>query len=285
MGWLKIDDGFESHPKVALLSDAAHRLWMRAACWCRSRSPSGFVPRSLLREISRNSAPVARLEKLAEELVEAKGGGLFEAGLWEPVEGGWLFHDWASYQPSKAEPMSRQEAASLAGKRSAEARRERTGTAQPIKPTRTSPERPERRSDGSSDSFDRTSPERPEPPLPLPLPLPDPEKKEARVVAVRDRFGATFETSAPDSIEFSPEHRAYAAQHRLNLEEIWLECRDKRRSVGYRCSDWAAEFAAWMRAGVRMARERGAKPGSAGSRLREPVQPNGGDWKPKEFEG
>lgn len=137
--WLKVDDEFEEHPKVKPLSDAAHRLWMRAACWCQKTGSNGFVPRAVLSSIAQNSAPLRRLEKLAEELVLARAGGVYENGLWELADGGWVFHDWAHYQPeAESKPkLTRSEAASIAGKASAKARAVAHGTSQPVRPDRT----------------------------------------------------------------------------------------------------------------------------------------------------
>lgn len=124
MSWLRIDDSFEDHPKVDSLSDAAHRLWVRAACWCRKPTNAhtfGFVPRGRLRTIAKNSASPAQLEKLAQELVDATGDGMFEHGLWEVVEGGWRFHDWADYQPEDDEERIKAKR-SEAGRKGAAAR-------------------------------------------------------------------------------------------------------------------------------------------------------------------
>ena len=109
MGWLKIDDGFEEHEKVVQLSDAAHRLWCRAACWCRkpeNARTNGFVPWRIVVDLCKGSTQRARA--LAKELVEARGEPCFrhEHGLWEPMDGGWQFHDWEQFcwreTPSKA---------------------------------------------------------------------------------------------------------------------------------------------------------------------------------------
>ena len=124
MSWLRIDDGFEDHPKVDALSDAAHRLWLRAACWCKKPSNEhtlGFVPRAQLRLIGKRSGTQAQLEKLAQELVDATAGGIFELGLWEPVEDGWRFHDWANYQPEADEERIKKKR-SDAGRKGAAAR-------------------------------------------------------------------------------------------------------------------------------------------------------------------
>lgn len=145
MSWLRIDDGFVAHGKVAPLSDAALRLWMLAACWCQKHPhTNGFVPTAMLPVIGQNRWPVRQLQKLATELVEARIAGTKEHGLWEPIDGGWLFHDWEDYQltpgpqsgpgggtPPSETPRAKSEAGRLGGLKSAESRRSKNGTAQP----------------------------------------------------------------------------------------------------------------------------------------------------------
>lgn len=132
MSWVKIDDGFEDNGKVALISDAAHRLWMRAICWSAKNENlhlGGFIPVALLEKVSGGLSKRKR-ERLAKELVEADAAGTKDCGLWEEVSNGFQIHDWHKYRPEK-EPMPRAQAASIAGKKSAEARRRKNGTAQP----------------------------------------------------------------------------------------------------------------------------------------------------------
>lgn len=95
MSWFKGDDKLHSSPKWAPMSFAARGLWAHAASWVADRRTDGNVPRSMLRAWG---AP----EELAAELVEA--------GLWEPTPDGWEFHDWLSYNPSKAELEARTKA-------------------------------------------------------------------------------------------------------------------------------------------------------------------------------
>jgi hypothetical protein len=199
MSWLRIDDRFEDHEKVEPLSDAAHRLWFRCACWCKKSENlrlGGLVPLRQVVKFCAGSERVAR--KLATELVDARGDAAFghEHGLWEPRESAWQFHDWEKYQPAQGsdpsasspnDPIQRSEAARRAGIASADARRRRDGTAQPARRTDSerTPERPERRSTERTPNglpneaptsprtaFDRTdserTPERPEPPDPDP---------------------------------------------------------------------------------------------------------------------
>ena len=111
MTWFKVDDGFNTNPKTAMLSDAATALWIRAGSWSCSQLTDGFIPRDML--------PFFR--KTEETAIE-----LVEAGLWEESEKGWNFHDWSDYQPTRAEVLElrekRREAGRRGGRRSAAAR-------------------------------------------------------------------------------------------------------------------------------------------------------------------
>lgn len=86
MTWFKVDDGFWSHPKTFALSPEAVALWVRAGSYCGKHLTDGFVPRQVL-------AILQGTEGAAVELVTA--------GLWWPVDDGWTFHDWNTYQDTK----------------------------------------------------------------------------------------------------------------------------------------------------------------------------------------
>ena len=102
MTWFKVDDSFYDHPK-ALAAGPAVALWLRAGCWCARQLTDGFVHRAVLPQVGGSPA-------MAKRLVEARAvpGG---TGLWVPVDGGWLFHDWADYQPTKVSREAMSEAA------------------------------------------------------------------------------------------------------------------------------------------------------------------------------
>lgn len=93
MTWFKVDDSFHGHPKVAELEAGKHfaeaiALWTLAGSWCAQHLTDGFVPSAQLRRlVPFNPA------KAAAELVRV--------GLWTLVEGGFQFHGWAEYQPTK----------------------------------------------------------------------------------------------------------------------------------------------------------------------------------------
>lgn len=88
MPWFKVDDALAFHMKALAAGNPALGLWVRAGSWSMQQLSDGFVPASM---------------------VTALGGGhkdakaLTQAGLWHQVDGGFQFHDWDEYQPTRAE--------------------------------------------------------------------------------------------------------------------------------------------------------------------------------------
>lgn len=115
MGWARMDDGFDDHPKVLALLDedagpAAVGLWTLCFAYANrvTRRPGktpGLVPSSLPR---RYCGPAGR--ELAALLVQV--------GLWEEHPDGWMFHDFTDYLPGAETSAKRAEA----GRRGAAAR-------------------------------------------------------------------------------------------------------------------------------------------------------------------
>lgn len=125
MGWGRMDDEFDEHPKVLALLDendeadaaAALAVWVLAFPYAhrnsrrRGRTP-GFIPTGLPR---RALGSLGR--RGAEILVKHR--------LWDVVEDGWVFHDFADYLPSEKTRQERAEA----GRKGAQARWHKNGTA------------------------------------------------------------------------------------------------------------------------------------------------------------
>jgi hypothetical protein len=84
--WFKVDDAFAMSPKRTRCSSSAIGVWVVAGSWAAQQMTDGCVPEHML-------AFLGGTPQDAAELVEA--------GLWEPTDGGWIFHDWADYQPSR----------------------------------------------------------------------------------------------------------------------------------------------------------------------------------------
>jgi hypothetical protein len=121
--WVRLDDGFDDHPKVAELfllaeddqrAHAALGLHMLALTYCGRKMTNGEVGRALPSKLRGTQAQV--------DLLVA-------ADLWEVAENpgdGWLIHDFLDYNPSREETEAARaelsQKRSEAGKRGAEAR-------------------------------------------------------------------------------------------------------------------------------------------------------------------
>lgn len=115
MAWARLDDGFGDHPKVLELIDtlnemagaAAIGLWTLGLSYAHSTMRTakipGYIPRSF---VHRARVPAA------------VGDWLYDVGLWEKADGGWIIHDFDDYLPSSELKAKRAEA----GRRGAEAR-------------------------------------------------------------------------------------------------------------------------------------------------------------------
>lgn len=87
MPWFRVDDRFWSHPKVLACPLPALGLWIRAGSWCAEQLTDGLVPRPALVMLGGRPRDAA---------------ALVEAGLWLVEGDGWRFHDWETYQPTRA---------------------------------------------------------------------------------------------------------------------------------------------------------------------------------------
>lgn len=86
MTWFKVDDGFYSHPKVLAATHRARSLWVLAGSWSATNLTDGFVPLEALKLLNatKNDAQV-----------------LVSVGLWESAKGGYRFHQWCEFQPTR----------------------------------------------------------------------------------------------------------------------------------------------------------------------------------------
>lgn len=114
MPWVRFDDQFSIHRKVAGLSDAAFRLHVAAIFWCARNLTDGVVPEEDLVDVC---ARVRKPARFAAECVkrDAWHDARHECGSEKcaaPVDAdGWVIHDYLVYQPSKAQVMADREKA------------------------------------------------------------------------------------------------------------------------------------------------------------------------------
>ncbi|TWS25372.1 hypothetical protein FK268_09280 [Tsukamurella sputi] len=148
--WFKIDDGFWSHPKVAMLSDGAVALWARAGSYSCQHLTDGVVARTLLRMLGTVDA--------ADELVAA--------GLWDATPDGWVFHDWSEYQETSAVVKRRRDESRERQRRSRARREEKRSDTQG--PSRGESQSVSRVTDDVTDGVSSLPPTRPDPTRPDP---------------------------------------------------------------------------------------------------------------------
>jgi hypothetical protein len=91
-------DTFWDHPKVVAAGNEAVGVWVRAKGYCDKQLTDGFVPDGVLAMIA---GPRLRVLKAA----------LLRETLFDQAEGGVLMHDYLKHNPSKAEVLEKREAA------------------------------------------------------------------------------------------------------------------------------------------------------------------------------
>lgn len=132
MTWGKIDDKLHSHPKAEDAGLEAMGLWVMALSYCVAYLTDGRIT-------------TARVSRLAGERGEYLAGLLVDAGLWETRQGGgWQFHDWADYQPTRAAVEADKAKKALAGRAG--------GLARGAKPPPTGPEDDGSEADAQADA-------------------------------------------------------------------------------------------------------------------------------------
>lgn len=95
MPWFKVDDTMAHHHKVMAAGNAAMGLWVRAGAYCAQQLTDGHVSHAALATLG-TAAQAARL---------------VAAGLWDDAPGGFRFHDWDDYQPTKSDVLAERAAA------------------------------------------------------------------------------------------------------------------------------------------------------------------------------
>jgi hypothetical protein len=113
MSWIKLDDHFADHPKIAVAGPLAAWLHVKALVYCGRYLTDGKIPFAIvvslvdwatdgvMIETSNFSADTPTNTGLAARLCEA--------GLWHEVEGGFEIHDYLEWNPSRSEVLADRE--------------------------------------------------------------------------------------------------------------------------------------------------------------------------------
>lgn len=107
MTWLKLDDGFARHRKIAPLSDRAFRLHVTVMLECASQLTDGKMPKNLIDTLPK--APRGRA--LKSTIIE-----LMESGVWEDCGEEVLVHDYLDFNPSAEEAKQLKDKRAAAGR-------------------------------------------------------------------------------------------------------------------------------------------------------------------------
>lgn len=208
MTWFKVDDSFYDHPKVFDAPDCAVALWTRAGTWSARNLTEGFVP----------SGMPARLcddpDTAAKELVRR--------GLWLRIAGGYRFHDWGDFQPSKESIEDLRTKRAAAGKLGGQAKAARQSgskplaSASPVAKQNATPTRPDPkgREGPTTNSQGETSVTRaiPEPPPRCPKHHDDPDPPPCGPCADARRTHDRWERADADRRAHQPTCRKHRGQ-------------------------------------------------------------------------
>jgi hypothetical protein len=122
MSWTRLDDNVLDHPKIVGLTLEAEAVFYRGCVYINRQQSDGFIPAGVLPQLARGKS-----QKQQEAIV----GALVAAPLWHERTGGWEVHDWSDYARPPRDAEERREAGARGGRRSAEVRRAKFGSAQP----------------------------------------------------------------------------------------------------------------------------------------------------------
>lgn len=128
--WLKLDDGFASHPKVLAAGAIPALIQVRAICYASQHRTDGFIPSSavmlLLSGLEELGVDLGRAGELATFGCQANeldwAPKMVESGLWEVRPGGYYVHDYLDWNLSKSEYESFINKKRKAGKKGMRAR-------------------------------------------------------------------------------------------------------------------------------------------------------------------
>lgn len=86
MVWFKVDDQLAFHQKAVAAGNGAMGLWVRAGSWSGAQLTDGFIPTHMVPALGAS---------------DGDSDALVAARLWHTVEGGFQFHEWQNFQPTR----------------------------------------------------------------------------------------------------------------------------------------------------------------------------------------
>ena len=252
MSWVKIDDGFVEHPKIAKVGMIGAWLQLQALCYANRNLTDGFIPTAIAESFMRFGTIRVDDETAVQWTVGEHSGmqgldlpdvpwpaKMVEAGLWEAVPHGYLIHDYSEYQPTKEHVLAeRAKWATYKAKRRA----------------------PKMSTVDSTQDSTVESTGCPRSPVPVPVPVPQSRSVRLRVIAPAPRVKrASPKTPWPESFHLDDDLRAFAREGGLDPELEFGKCKDHALANGVLHADWRRAFRYWCRNAVEFRERRGAR--------------------------
>jgi len=144
MTWVRLDDHFDEHPKMARVGPLGIALWTVGLAYCNRNLTDGFIPWAVAQHLlnweflgkpdangrrKRYSIDVS-CGMMGEDVDSAFVIDLLvDAGLWEVRDEGYYIHDYPDYQPLKAEIEEMKDAKRRAGQAGGQASAQARGQA------------------------------------------------------------------------------------------------------------------------------------------------------------
>lgn len=97
MAWVRLDDQFPDHPKLATCGPVAGWVYVSGLCYAARYLTDGFVPETIALRFAGSSPEVL--------------ANLVECSLWDRVNGGYQIHDFLEYNPPASKVKAEREAA------------------------------------------------------------------------------------------------------------------------------------------------------------------------------
>lgn len=127
--WVKIDDGFATHPKILTAGIIALGIQIRAICYASQNQTDGVLPLSCIPLLLTGLAHIS-IETGGNDLVgwgmDAEevdwASHMVEHGLWDQHEKGYVIHDFLEWNISKSERDSWKNKLSRSGKKGMKSR-------------------------------------------------------------------------------------------------------------------------------------------------------------------
>jgi len=126
MVWVRLDDSFPDHRKLAELGDyapVAGWLFICGLAYCNRQLTDGYIPKAHVirlasfRHLGIETGGVKGLVSVGEDIDGDTLALLLESvGLWEDRDPYWYVHDYPDYQPTKAEVEAEREQKKAAGR-------------------------------------------------------------------------------------------------------------------------------------------------------------------------